>query len=798
MLRDFRFAARSFLKAPAFTVVAVLTLSFGIAANTTVFSWIDSLLLRPFPGAADGGRLVIFQTVQPAAPNGGNALSCLDWRDYRTGLKSLSGLAVHSDDVFSVGDTARSEAVWGEVVSTDYFDVLRIKASQGRTFTADDVPVVVISDGLWRRRFRSNPKIIGSTLRVNQHELTVIGITPPEFRGTMPGMIFDIWTPVAMAPTLGIVDEPTLKARGNRWMYGIARLAPGFSIDQAKAEAAVYARGLEKTYPQTNRGVNALVSPVWDFPSAAPGLLLKPLRILMAIALLLLLIVCANVANLLLARTLARRKELTIRLAVGARSTHIVRQLFTETLLLSSAAAVLGLLFAAWMADVLPSLVPNVGVRVALGFALSWRVLAFTAIICLVTATVAGLIPALWWMRGAMTYNRFQHNRARGALVVFEVAVATLAVVSAGLFVRSFQRAHSIHPGFDRNNLAMARFYLAPTGFTPVQVQQFGVRLRDQLRTLPGVTAVAYADYAPLGSDAGPYNQIEVQGYMPQPKESMQVNRYRISSGYFTAMRTALLDGRDFLDSDDTTAPPVIIVNQSFVRRYFGGGSAIGRRVKIGPNWTTVIGVAQDSKYFDIAEAPRPHFFVSIRQRGPSNGQLYFFLRTANAPTSVLAGLRREVAAVDSRASAFDAMPFTEWSDVTLLPHKVAATLASGLGLIALLIAAVGLYSVMAYAVSQRTQEIGIRVALGARPSDVLGDVLLRGMTLTAAGLAAGTAVALAATRLVSGMLVGVSATDPATFAGAAVFLVAVALIASYLPARRATHVDPIQALHCE
>jgi predicted permease len=473
-----------------------------------------------------------------------------------------------------------------------------------------------------------------------------------------------------------------------------------------------------------------------------------------------------------------------------------VRQLFTETVLLSAAAAVVGLLLAAWMADVLPSLIPNVGVRVAAGFALSWRVLVFTLITCLAVAAVAGLIPALWWARGALTYTGFQHHRARGLLVIFEVAIATLAAVSAGLFVRSFQRAQSIHPGFDRSNLAMARFYLAPTGFTSEQVQQFSVRLLDQLRTVPGVTAVAYADYAPLGSGSGPYNQIEVQDYTPQPKQSMQVNRYGISSGFFAAMRTPLLEGRDFLDSDDATAPPVIIVSQSFVRRYFGGESALGRRVKIGPNSTTVIGVAQDRKYFDVAEAPRPHFFVSIRQRGPS-GQLYFFLRTTNAPSSVLAVLRREVAAVDSRASAFDAMPFTEWSDVTLLPHKVAATLASGLGLIALLIAAVGLYSVMAYAVSQHTQEIGIRMALGARPSDVLGDVQLRGMTLTAAGLAAGTAVALAATRLVSGMLVGLSSTDPATFAGAALFVIAVALIASYLPALRATRVDPIQALHC-
>jgi predicted permease len=450
------------------------------------------------------------------------------------------------------------------------------------------------------------------------------------------------------------------------------------------------------------------------------------------------------------------------------------------------------------MADVLPSLIPKVGVHVALGFTLSWRVMVFTLVVCFAAAMFSGLMPALWCLRGSMNYTRFQHSRARGVLVMFEVAVATLAVICAGLFVRSFERAHGIHPGFDRDNLALARFYLPSTGFTADQTQQFSLRLRDQLRTMPGVSGVAYADYAPLGSNAGPYSQIEVQGYMPQPKESMAVNRYRVSPGYFAVMRTPLVEGRDFLESDDLAAPLVIIVNQSFARRYFGGVSPIGRRVRFGPKWATVIGMAHDSKYFDIAEAPRPHLFQPIRQKAPSGGQLYFFLRTATPPAPVIAGLRREVAAVDSRAAAFDGMPFTEWSDVTLLPQKVAASLAGGLGLIALLIAAVGLYSVMAYAVSQRTQEIGIRMALGARPLDVLGDVLLRGMALTSVGLTAGMAAALAATRLISGMLVQVSATDPVTFGGASLFLLSVALLASYLPARRATRVDPIQALHCE
>jgi predicted permease len=553
--------------------------------------------------------------------------------------------------------------------------------------------------------------------------------------------------------------------------------------------------------------MGATITPVWEFPSAAPGLLLKPLRILMGISLLLLLIVCANAANLLLARTLARRKELSIRLAMGARNAHLGRQLVTETLLLAGASAMVGLLLASWMADVLPTLIPKIGVRVALGFALSWRVLGFTILTCVTAALAAGAMPALLWMRtdvnaalkeGGRSGHGPLTNRARALLVVFEVAVATLAVIGAGLFVRSFDIARRIDPGFDRNQMVMARFYLPGTGLTGTRVQEFSARLRDRLSTAPGVSGAAYADYAPLGSSAGPYEEIAVEGYIPGRQESMQINRYKVSSGYFAVMRTAVVEGREFLDSDDATAMPALVVNQTFARRYFGGSSALGRRVKTGAAWATIIGVVRDSKYFDVAEAPRPHFFVPFRQQPANNGQLYVFVRTAGQMAGVMSGMRREVAAVDANAGAFDVMPLSEWTDVTLLPHKVAASFAAGLGGISLLLAAIGLYSVMAYAVSQRTQEIGIRIALGASPRDVLADVLVRGMALTALGLAAGVAAALAATRVIAGMLVTVSATDPATFAGAAIFLAAVALLASYLPARRATRVDPMASLRCE
>jgi predicted permease len=322
--------------------------------------------------------------------------------------------------------------------------------------------------------------------------------------------------------------------------------------------------------------------------------------------------------------------------------------------------------------------------------------------------------------------------------------------------------------------------------------------LRERLLADPAIVSVTYSDYPPLGASSGPYSEVRVEGYMPGTRESMELNRYLVAPGYFATMRTPLVEGREFAATDDRTAPPVMMVNQTFARCYFHGASALGQKIFYHGKWNTVVGVARDSKYFDIAEAPRPHFFAPYRQYAGTDSQLYFFIRTAGDPSPVMAGLRRVVAGVDPNAAAFDAMPITEWMGITLLPQRVAASMLGALGLIALVLAAVGLYSVMAYAVSQRTQEIGIRMALGARPRDVLGDVLVDGLSLTAAGLVAGIAGALVVTRLVSSMLVRVSAADPATFVGAALFLGSIALVASYLPAWRATKVDPMAALRCE
>jgi predicted permease len=814
LYQDLRFGLRIMNGHPWFTIVAVLTLALGIAANATVFSWVDGLLLHPFPGASDSSQLAVFEMITADAPNGAIQVSYLDYRDYRDNLKSISGLAVHREDVFNLGEAGNTQAVWGELVSGNYFAVLGVKPVLGRVFAPEEYgdkpgayPVAVISHRLWRTRFRSDPALAGKSIRVNRHQLTVAGVAPPEFRGTMPGLAFDIWIPVTLGVELGMVGESTFSVRGDRKLYAVARLKPGVTIEQARAEAASTASNLAAAYPRTNRGRNATILPAWEFHSAAPGLLLGPLRILMAVAVVVLLIVCANVANLLLARSVSRQKEFGIRLALGAGKARLARQLFTETLLLAGLGALVALPLVFWMWDSLPSLVPKIGAPVGIELRLNGQILGFMILTCVTAAVISGVAPALFSARsdvnetlkeGGRGGSAGAHShRMRSFLVVCEVALAAVALAGAGLFARSFQNARTIDPGFDKTNVLLSRFYMGSSGYSSQEVQQFCLRLREQLQSAPGILNVSYADYAPLGSSGGPYTSVEVEGFVPAPEQSMAINRYLVAPGYFGLLRIPLLSGRDFAESDDAQAAPVLIVSETFARRFFHGSNPVGRKIRCWGKWRTVVGLAKDAKYFDVAEAPRPHFYAPMRQA--YGGQdVYFYAKTAGDPIQAIPTLRREVAGVDPNAGAFFPMPLSAWTEVTLLPQKVAASMLGALGLISLVLAAVGLYSVMAYAVSQRTHEIGIRMALGAQPRDVLGMVVRQGMTLTLAGLAAGIAGALAGARLVASLLVHVSAADPATFAAVALFLGSVALAASYVPARRATRVDPIASLRCE
>jgi len=814
LAQDVRFGLRVLRTSPGLTVVAVLTLALGIAANTTVFSWVDGLLWHPFPGSSDSDRLAVMEMIAQA-PNGGNQVSYLDYRDYRKTLTTISGIALHREDVFSLGEALNAQPVWGELVTGNYFSVLGVTPVLGRVFTQEEDddklgahPVAIISDSLWRTRFHGDPAMTGKTIRVNRHDLTVVGVAPPDFRGTMPGLAFHIWVPVTMGVELGMLDVSTFRNRDNRNLYAVVRLKSGVAIEQARAEVASVARNLAAMVPKTNRGVSATVLPAWRFHSAAPDLLLEPLRILMAVAALVLLIVCANVANLLLSRSVSRNREFGIRLALGAGRLRLARQLLIETLLLSSAGALAGLSLASWMVESLAWMMPSVGLSIIMDFHMSWRVLIFTILCSVFAALISGAAPALFSARSDVNdtlkegarggTSGARSHRMSGLLVIAEVALAAVALIGAGLFVRSFRNAKSIYPGFDKSNVLLARFFLSGAGYSAADVQRFCVNLRDRLRSDPGVEDVTYAEYAPLGATAGPWSDIQVEGYVPADSEFMTANRSLIAPGYFKLLRIPLLEGRDFTDNDDARSAPVAVVNESFARRYFKGENPVGRKVRLGNTGETVVGLVKDNKYFSVAETPRPFVYAPFRQRYSNGTALYFLVKTAGDPLHAVTSLRQEVAAIDRNAGAFFPMPLSELTELTMLPQKMAASLLGGLGLIALLLAGIGLYSVMAYSVSQRTQEIGVRMALGALPRDVLKDVLRRGMVLTGLGLLAGIAAAFAITRLIGSMLVNVGTADPVTFGGAALFLVGVALLANYVPARRATKVDPMVALRCE
>jgi len=813
MTQDLRYGLRMLMKNPGFTAVAVLTLALGIGASTTVFSWIDSILLRPLPGVEKANELVAFETV---ATNGDSlATSYPDYIDYRDHLTSLAGLAATQIEPLSIGSQDRAQQVWGEMVTGNYFAVLGVKPMLGRVFSPEEYgykpngfPVAVISSRLWRSYFNADPSIVGKTVRVNQHELAIIGVAPPDFRGTMSGLAFDVWIPFMMHPELQGVGEWMMRDRGRRQLICIARLNRGVTLERARAEIAELARYMSKVNVPEDAGVSATVLPIWESHFGAQSLLLKPLEILMAVCVVVLLIVCANMANLLLARFTARQREFSVRLALGAGRFRLARQVLPESLVLAAAGAAGGVALTIWGGGLLQYMVPPMHFPVALDVRVNGHTLLVTVLVCVAAALLSGLAPALQVARtdlndslkegGRGGTSGARSHRLRGLLVVSEVSLALVALVCAGLLVRSFQAARRINPQFDPDHVLLSRFFISTSSYDLEQRKQFCIRLRQRLESAPGVTDVAYSDVEPLGLFSGWWEPLEVAGYVPNTGENMKIFRSVVSPGYFKLMRIPLLEGRDFTEHDDDKRTPVMIVNQTFVNRFFGGHDPIGRKVRGWGEWFTVVGEVRDSKYNNLTEAHRPFFYVPFRQVYRADMALTFYTRTTTNPSEAISTMRREVRAMDPNVTIIDALPLAEHIVATLYAERVAASLLSVLGGLALLLAAFGLYSVMAYSVSQRTHEIGIRMALGAERTDVSKLVIRQGLVLTLVGIAVGSVAVLALGRLLASFIYGTAATDPTTFLAASTLLVGVALLASCIPARRATKVDPMVALRHE
>ena len=810
LYEDLRYAFRVLRGSPGFTAVAVLTLALGIAANATVFGWIDSLLVRPFPGVAGGGRLATLETVSPSGEYSNT--SYRDYRDYRDNLTSFSGVAASLMNAFNVGPANNPRRIYGEYVSGNYFAVLGVKPVRGRAFLPSEYgdktgafPVAVISYRLWQSLFQGDPAAVGRTLRVNRYELTVAGIAPEDFRGTMPGIQMEIWIPMSMAPPLNGQSGWLLEDRGARQMWVTGRLKPGVALEQANAEVETYSRRLAKESPRTSLGFHASLMPVWKAHLGMQTVLLRPLQILMAVCFVLFLIVGANVANLQLARATARRRELCVRMALGASPWRVARQLIAESLLLAAAGALAGIALAAWLGRSLLWLLPPMGFPVQFDFSLNGDMLGFTILLCCAGALLTGLAPALHSVGNGLVEGLKEggrsdtpgagQNRTRSLLVVSEVALALVALVGTALFTRSFQNARAIDPGFDASNVLFAKYHLDTFCSNADDRARFCFRLRDRISALPGIADVSFANVVPLELGIGSLSEIRVEGYVPGPSEQMRVSSGPIAPRFFDTLRIPVLEGRDFTERDDRDSPPVVIVNQSFARRYFKGASPVGRKVQVDGAWSTVAGLVRDSKYHNLMEPPTPYIYFPYRQRHGGEFWTAFFIRTAGPARASMAAIRREGAAIDPNAGVSEVVEFEETVAGALYAQKVAASLLTVLGGVSLLLAALGLYSVLAYTVSQRRHEFGIRLALGAEPADVVRLVLRRGLTLTAAGVVLGAVLAIAAMRMAAGLLVGVSPGDPPAIAGSALFLGLVAVLASYLPARRATKVDPVVTL---
>ena len=807
-LADLRFGFRMLWRSPGFSILAILCLILGIGANAAVFSWVEGILFRPYPAVAHQERLFALTGMARGDPDDTN-LSWPDFLDLQRSCTLFDSLIVTkiTGTTLSIGD--RAEVSTGSIVSANYFDAIGVHPILGRGFEPGEDsgrsahPVTVISYQLWQGRFKGDPQIIGKTQRLNGVLHTIVGVAPQGFYGTFVGWAMQFWVPASMEEIFE-GSGYKLEDRGARWIEAYARLKPGVTREQAQQEIAAVAKRLEKDYPDTNRGRSIKLWPLWQTPFNNAATMLPTLEIMLAVVIFVLLIACANVGNLLLVRSFARRHEMTVRLAVGAGRGRLVRQLVTEGLILAALGAAGGLLVAHWCRHALVLLLPaRGGVAMHLPGEIDWRVLALSAGVCLIATLLLGLVPAMQTRdldlagvlkaESAGVVGRGRRAWVRSGLVVMQVSLSFVLLVGAGLLLQSLQRIRNTSPGFSTHEVQETTVNLVQAGYDAQRAQNFQDELLDHVKALSGVESAAFARMTPLSYGSFSSTPIAVDGYQPPPEERPIVQYNEVGPDYFATMGIPLVSGREFNRADDEKSVLVAIVNETMAAKYWRGRNPIGERVQVKGRWMQVVGVSKDSKYQSVRETPKPFFYVPLRQnfaRGPGLN-----IRTRLSPEAMTAALTREVHALDRNLALFEVITLQEQVDRSTSPQLVAVTLVGVLGGLALLLAAIGLYGVMSYAVSQSTRELGLRMALGATPSHLLRLVMSRGLALTAAGIVAGTVAALASTRLLGYLLYNVSPRDPLSFGSAFLVITIASLAACFLPAWRATRTDPLQAL---
>lgn len=815
LLQDLRYAVRMMIKSPGLTAVAALTLTLGIGANSAIFSGVSAFVLRPLP-VEEPDRLVRpFETDNPDEWFGN--FSYPDYVDYREQNDVFEGMLAHNIVQAALSRDNQNDLVWGELVSGNYFDVLHVSPAMGRGFlpeedkTPGSHPVVVLGHSLWERRFDRDASIVGRSVTLNGQDYTVVGVAPKEFRGTKFGLGMDFWVPMMMQAQItngtNLLDD-----RGSHWLEVVARLKPGVTEEQAAAALTTISARLAEAYPNersANLRVVVLPETRGRFDDAS-GTVALGSGLAMAVVGLILLIACANVANLLLARGMARRREIGIRLALGASRGRLIRQLLTESCLLALVGGGLGLLLAFWITDLMYALIPVLPYTIVLDFAPDARALAFTLVISLVTGVIFGLAPA-WQasnpdvvpvLKGETVSFKQGSSRfsLRNMLVVSQVALSMIVLVCGGLFIQSFQKARLANPGFNPENAIAFSMNPGLLGYTPDQSKEFYRQLIERTRSLPGVETASVANLLPLGDGSNSTGPLIREGEEPpRPGEGIDSLVYLVGPGYFETMQAPIVRGREFSETDRADRPRVAIINETLARRLWPDQDAVGKRMRVGGTNSAlieIVGVARDGRYRSIGERPRFCLYYPAYQRNESGMTL--LVRTTGDPEAFVGAVRQEIQHLDARLPIYNVKTLKQHLTWGLWGPRMAATLSLSFGFVALLLAATGLYSVMAYTVSQRTREIGIRMALGATRSDILKLVASQGMTLAAVGVVIGLIAAFAVTRAIGSLLVGVSSTDPVTYAIITAGLLVVALTASYTPARRATKVDPMVALRHE
>jgi putative ABC transport system permease protein len=815
MLQDIRYGARSLLKSPGFTIVAVLSLALGIGANTAIFSLVNAVLLRPLP-VTDPSSLLSVSTTDER--NSGNLpLSHLNFKDLRAQNSAFSGMAAFTFAQVNYSTGKESEQIPVQVVTANYFSLLGTQPAQGRGFLPEEeetaTPVTVISTGFWERSLGSDPNIVGKTLTLNRTPFTVVGIAPRNFSGTLLGGGPSLWVPLSMH----LVVQPGFDwydTRRGLFLFGIGRLKPGVTAEQARSNLRTTFGNLAQAFPVDNKGRSATAVSLLDArlnPNGqGPNIVLRLSSILMVVVAIVLLIACANIANLLLARASRRRKEVAIRLALGAKRMRLIRQLLTESVLLSVIGGAAGLLLAYWCLGALATADLPLPFPIDDAVSLDPRVLAFTAVLALATGVLFGLAPAIQATRADVVpvlKNELvpSASGARGIsayftlrqiLVVAQVAASLVALVAAGLFLRDLRHAQQVDPGFETAGVLVMNFNLGREGYTPERGQVFFEQIAERAAALPGVKGAAIAQVPPL---AGGFSRsVFPEGADTTTRDRVLVQVNTVGLGYFQTIGIPIVRGRDFTRGDTAASSKVVVVNETMAQQFWKQDEPLGKRFKFfgDKDYTTVVGVARDSKYNAVAEDPQPFIYQPLSQNYTPAAALH--VRGSGDAASLAAPVRGEVRQLDPTLALFDVRTLEEQVSQSLQPQEMNVVLLTVFGVLALLLASIGLYGVASYSVSQRTREIGVRMALGAQPSNVLKLVLGHGLALVGVGLLTGLVLAYVTAGFAGALVVGVNPHDPTTYIVTSAVLGTIALLASYIPARRATRIDPLIALRTE